>query len=301
MLEPLMDSLLLLRSFGDFVIAINAAQTTAPSSQKKLIASVHLQALYVAIKPYLANQNIPIQFVDLGIERPLYSAFTNRYLISKQSVKELRALKKMLENNKSIFYLEQSRRLLLLSLYTQQNFKSIHSSGNIYYSYQQAFGSNLSFNVEFAYSNFQINATNNQNNFQRNIAASDFPSAKNMLVFPDSRMQKKELPIGWLNELTQGLTNTAKNLTIARFGNNQIPTQLSYKNFNELVALIVNADAIISSDSLPAHLAQLLHKPHAVVYTSKINKEWITPYAHQEHTGFLLNQLPALLTLINAH
>ena len=278
MLEPLMDSLLLLRSFGDFVIAINAAQTAAPSSQKKLIASLHLQALYVAIKPYLANQNIPIQFVDLGIERPLFSAFTNRYLISKQSVKELRALKKMLENNKSIFYLEQSRRLLLLSLYTQQNFKSIHSSGNIYYSYQHHFGNNHSVSI-----------------------ATDFPSAKNMLVFPDSRMQKKELPIGWLNELTLGLTNTAKTLTIARFGNNQIPTQLSYKNFNELVALIANADAIISSDSLPAHLAQLLHKPHAIVYANTINKEWITPYAHQEHTGFLLNQLPALLTLINAH
>ncbi|MEI8099273.1 MAG: glycosyltransferase family 9 protein [Sediminibacterium sp.] len=278
MLEPLMDSLLLLRSFGDFVIAINAAQTAALASQKKIIASVHLQALYVAIKPYLANQNIPIQFVDLGIERPLFSAFTNRYLISKQSVKELRALKKMLENNKSIFYLEQSRRLLLLSLYTQQNFKSIHSSGNIYYSYQHHFGNNHSVSI-----------------------ATDFPSAKNMLVFPDSRMQKKELPIGWLNELTLGLTNTAKTLTIARFGNNQIPTQLSYKNFNELVALIANADAIISSDSLPVHLAQLLHKPHAIVYANTINKEWITPYAHQEHTGFLLNQLPALLTLINAH
>ncbi len=314
MLEPLMDSLLLLRSFGDFVIAINAAQHAAPTSQKKLVASIHLQELYISIKPYLVNKNLPIEFVDLGIVRPLFSAFTNKHLLSMQSLKELGSLKNLLENirnqnlldaldkkgnsnltynkgdgfnnirfentktNTANLFLEQKRRLALVSLYTHQNFKPIHSSGNIYNSYQHQFGNNLSANTEFS-----------------------FQSAKKILVFPDSRMKKKALQNNWLVTLIQGLTNTSKTIDIARFSNNEIPIQLNYKKFIELVDLISNADAIISADSLPAHLAQLLHKPHAIVYANTINEEWITPYAHQQHTGFLLNQMHALLTLINAN
>jgi len=309
MLEPLMDSLLLLRSFGDFVIAINAAQYAAPKSQKKLVASIHLQELYEAIKPYLANQHIPIEFVDLGIVRPLFSAFTNKHLFTLQSLKELSALKNLLENNsnqnllgvavkthnrnlivnetddfkyatinKSILFLEQKRRLSLLGLYTHQTFKPIHSSGNIYNSYQFQFGNIISANTD-----------------------TGFQYAKKILVFPDSRMQKKALPNSWLVELSQGLSNTNKTIEIARFDNNPLLEKIKYKNFNELVALILNADAIISSDSLPAHLAQLLHKPHAIIYANTINKEWITPFAHQQRTGFLLNQMQALLTLINVH
>jgi ADP-heptose:LPS heptosyltransferase len=52
-----------------------------------------------------------------------------------------------------------------------------------------------------------------------------------------------------------------------------------HDSFDDLLALIDQADEIITADSLPAHLAQLFAKPHVIYYAKDVDYEWVTPYA----------------------
>jgi ADP-heptose:LPS heptosyltransferase len=55
----------------------------------------------------------------------------------------------------------------------------------------------------------------------------------------------------------------------------------THDSFADLIRLIQAADLVITADSLPAHLSQLLHRPHFVYYDGKPNPEWVTPYARE--------------------
>ena len=70
--------------------------------------------------------------------------------------------------------------------------------------------------------------------------------------------------------------------------------EIGYSNFIDLVQIIKKADFIISSDSLPVHIAELYHKPHWILYNHKINTNWLTPsssslnyYSTSEQTNLI--------------
>ena len=55
----------------------------------------------------------------------------------------------------------------------------------------------------------------------------------------------------------------------------------SYSNFEQLLALINEADFIFGSDSLPIHLCHVLKKPHFILYPCNGSDNFFTPYALQ--------------------
>lgn len=271
-----MDTLFLLRSFGDFVIALHTAHALHPVRPVRLVASAHLQGIYKAMLPHLNRQSVSIDFVDIGIQHHLFAAFTNRYLFTPTCYHELRAFTKLLNSPvaKHAFtgdlFLEQSARVTLVKWATGHNFKFVHQTGNIYNAYRIFFSGRVMVVAEEL------------------VTGDSFPPLQKILVFPDSRLDRKALPPEVIYRLEKGLTEAGKDIQTLRFGQ-------QYKNFEELIIFIQSADYIISSDSLPAHLAQLLNKPHAILYAKHINSAWITPYAKTFNTGFLFEDVNRLL------
>jgi ADP-heptose:LPS heptosyltransferase len=78
------------------------------------------------------------------------------------------------------------------------------------------------------------------------------------------------------------LNQKAVQYKIAKFSagienKNGMINEISYSNFTDLVEIIKKVDFIISSDSLPVHIAELYYKPHWILYNHKINTNWLTP------------------------
>ena len=66
-----------------------------------------------------------------------------------------------------------------------------------------------------------------------------------------------------------------KNIQVAKFGD-------TYKNFNELIKLILQSDVVIGADSLPIHIAALLNKPHYIMYAEGLTQNFMTPFAFNQ-------------------
>jgi hypothetical protein len=84
-----------------------------------------------------------------------------------------------------------------------------------------------------------------------------------VLILPDARLPKRIIPSSILARIDG---------RVARFG-------VDYSNFGELIDLIQAADYVVTSDSLPLHLAYLCRKPHFILYPDGGKKDFFTPDA----------------------
>ena len=98
---------------------------------------------------------------------------------------------------------------------------------------------------------------------------------KNIVIFPDSRLSKKDIPASVLQNIKTTLEQKGKLVQVANFGS-------TYSNFKELIQLIHEADYIIGADSLPIHLAALFKKPHFILYADGLTQHFKTSYAEKE-------------------
>jgi ADP-heptose:LPS heptosyltransferase len=96
----------------------------------------------------------------------------------------------------------------------------------------------------------------------------------NILIFPDARLKKREIPYSILAQI-EG--------RVVRFGKD-------YKNFEELIDLIQSADYIYAADSLPLHLAYLCSKPHYILYPVGGKLDFFTPDALASGSYSTFNQ-----------
>ena len=256
------NSLLFLRSFGDFVIALSVLSKSNSTSSYRFIASAHLEPLYKAILKKKPSLNIQVEFHDFIIRRKILGAFTNRHLLDLHSFKELKQLTKLVKelNKASTVYLEQQRRLWLTSLFLPKHY-FIHGKGNIYDSYSKQFDvvpQSLLFNTAP-------------------------PSSKKVIIFPESRKPVKAFSPAFVQQLVDAYQEEQIDVSVAFFRNQ--PYKLNAKvlfhdSFDDLLELIETADEVVTADSLPAHLAQLMSKPHRVFYPKAVDMEWVTPYCN---------------------
>jgi ADP-heptose:LPS heptosyltransferase len=105
---------------------------------------------------------------------------------------------------------------------------------------------------------------------------------RKVIIFPESRKPAKAFSTTFVQKLIQQLQ--AKNLQVElaffRSQPYEVPVKVHlHDSFDDLLALIDQADEIITADSLPAHLAQFFSKPHVVYYAKEVDFEWVTPYA----------------------
>jgi hypothetical protein len=257
-----MHRIFLLRAYGDFVIFLHAFTKSPKKEQYSIVASKHLQPLYDAIKTFYSLENIQIEFVNFELDKGQLRLFTNKHFLSLQTIKELQAIKSYIKkypNNTGIDYVEQDKRIGLLNLFTAHSFQYILGKQEVYKCYNQFFENTDSSSIKVA------------------------GALKNIVIFPDSRLTKKDIPVSVLQIIKTSLEEKGKHIQVAKFGT-------TYTNFKELIQLIHEADYIIGADSLPIHLAALMKKPHFILYSDGLTQHFKTSYAEKQNSFGIFSQ-----------
>ena len=269
-----MHRLFLLRAYGDFVILLQALLESPQKNKYTLIASKHLQPLYEELALVINVSSIQIEFIDFGIANTQLSLFTNKHLLSLNTVNELKQIKKFVKQNpnkKGQDYIEQDKRIGWFNAITGLRFQFIISKDLVYTTYSKFFEIQNTQREED-----QANEYNKQN-------------TKKVLLFPDTRQAKKNIPISLITKLESEIAAKGYTLEIAYFkeapnitnakNSSSKTKEVVYSNFKTLIQLIQEAELILGADSLPIHLANLLKKPHYILYPNGYPQLFMTPYA----------------------
>lgn len=275
-----MAPILFLRSFGDFTIAISVLEHLPSEQRPACMASRHLEPLYRDLVAYRPSSALKISFVDIGISKKILGMFTNRHLLSLDSLKEVRELKRLLHSTemhaRPVF--EQYRRLWLLRIWIGGGWEAVHGKGNVYDSYGERYGVKRN---ELAFD------ANRSNDFKR------------VLILPESRKKSKAFSFEFMSQLMHTLQSRGYQVITAFYAS--IPGDFKgvakkHQAFMDLIRLMEEADVVVTADSLPAHLAQWMGKPHFVFYAGQPDPEWLTPFCRlhgsydtMKNTGNLLD------------
>jgi ADP-heptose:LPS heptosyltransferase len=250
----------LLRAYGDATIALHFLANSPEKNNYEVIASSHLKPLINALGRYIDLSSLQIQFVDLGITKSQLNLFTNRHLISSNTIRQITKLKQFVKNNPNtggIDYLEQNNKSGLLNLFLGHPFKAIVN--------KQVYAEM----GEFYKATSSISPSNDIIN--------------KILIVPDARINARRIPENLIHYIKTKI-GSDKLLQVAYFdkANNHFNKQnelVSYNNFEELLELINEADFVFGSDSLPIHLCNALQKPHYILYPKNGSTAFFTPFS----------------------
>jgi hypothetical protein len=283
-----MHRIFILRAFGDFVIFLNSILRSSKKEQYKIIVSAHLQPLYNALKKDINTKGLHIEFVNFQIDKGQLRLFTNKHFVSSNTIKELNSIQSYIKqnpNNTGTDYIEQNKRVGLLNLLTQHKFHPIVFDKEVYLSYDQFF-ENETFDQQVSSNKSLHQSTNNKN------------ETGDIIIFPDSRLAKKDIPANVLEDITTQFQANNIRFKIASFEKQQIRTndhKVSYHNFETLIHIIKSAHVVIGADSLPVHLAAILEIPHYIIYNEHLGRYFITPYAKNNNSFGTFSNYESLL------
>jgi uncharacterized membrane protein YobD (UPF0266 family) len=252
-----MRRLFLLRAYGDFSIAIQSILKSNQVNDLKVVASLHLAPLYLALSKAVDLKAIDIEFVDFDVHRSQLNLFTNRHFFEADTFSQIKKIKQYLAINPNIDgvdYIEQDKRRLLLEIVLNHQFKPIVTESNVY----EQFG-------RF----FQIPSI---------VIKNKIPDSAKILLLPDARIEKRNIPENIIHSIQNKSLAKGYTTNVAYF-KRQISGATMYKNFDDLIELIMDADFIVGADSLPIHLSYFFKKPHCIVYPIEGAKDFFTPFA----------------------
>ena len=256
----------LLRAYGDATIALHFLANSPEKNNYEVIASSHLKPLIKALSSYIDLSFLKIEFADFGITKSQLNLFTNRHLVSFKTLHQVFKLKQFVKNNPNnhgVDYLEQVKKSTLINLLTGHSFKAIVDK-QVYPRMGAFFNANI-------------------------IIPTLTGTINKILILPDARITARRIPEYVIEHVNTPLTGTNKSLQVAYFNSENEPSLQtesqkkleSYSNFEQLLALINEADFIFGSDSLPIHLCHVLKKPHFILYPCNGSDNFFTPYALQ--------------------
>ena len=290
-----MHRLFLLRAYGDFVILLQALIQSPQKNKYTIISSKHLQPLYDELALVIDLSSIQTQFIDFAITNTQLSLFTNKHLLSLNTINELKKIKNFVKQNpnkEGRDYIEQDKRIGLFNAITGLNFNSIISTDFVYSTYAKFFA-NSAIKKEISKEEGKVenNVENIQVSKETETLNNNKLNTKKVLLFPDTRQAKKNIPISLITMLENEIAAKGYTLEIAYF--KQVPdnaiknndesalnsNKVVYANFKTLIQLINDAELILGADSLPIHLAYLLKKPHYILYPNGYPQLFMTPYA----------------------
>ncbi len=269
-------NIFLLRAFGDFIIAVHLASKNTIESAITLIASKHLEPLYTSLSLSLPS-NVYIRFHDFGISNNLMGWFTDRYLLHPHSVTEMYRLRKYIRNHPVMepYYLEHRRRSLLTGLACSYSFSHIISDQNVYKAYADFFSVPLQ-ELE-------------------NIPFTRHRKGIKVLIVPDARQIKRRIGNDIIEKIKAAYQGEDVSISVALFGSTKDPaageTIARYDNFTELISLIKETDIVIGGDSMPVHIAQLLGKPHYILYPRYVKDQFFTPFVLKHKSYFTFEDI----------
>ena len=256
----------LLRAYGDATIALHFLANSPEKNNYEVIASNHLKPLINALSNFIDLSSLKIEFADFGITKSQLNLFTNRHLISTNTLQQVIKLKQFIKNNPNnhgVDYLEQVKKSTLLNLLTGHSFKVIVDK-QVYAKMGTFFNAGI-------------------------IRPTLTGTINKILILPDARNTARRIPENVIGHIKTPLTGSNKSLEVAYLNKDNEPSIQtesqkdlnSYTNFEQLLALINEADFIFGSDSLPIHLCHVLKKPHFILYPCNGSDNFFTPYALQ--------------------
>jgi len=264
----------LLRAYGDCIVALQSILNSPLRAELEIIASKHHQPLVNALPAKLIPADLNIQFVDWGMNTPLLRAFSNRYLLHADTRRELLAIRSFLQQHpvpQGGDWVEQPQRKKILEIATRHPFGSIADAGPVYTAFHRFFHT---VDPEIFFSDDGLHA----------------PGPQRILILPSARIPRRDLPDRVIETLKRLHTLKGDQVQLACY-HQTIPGAISYNSFNELVQLIQESDFVYGADSLPVHLAQLLLKPHCIVYPDGGSHRFFTPFALQHAMYKTFNEL----------
>ena len=290
-----MHRIFILRAFGDFVIFLNSILRSPKKEQYKLIVSAHLQPLFDALKKDINTQGLHIEFVNFQIDKGQLRLFTNKHFASSKTIKEVNSIQSYIKQNPNhtgIDYIEQNKRVGLLNLLSQHKFQPIVFEKEVYASYDQFFDNDT----------FDQQVSSNKNLHESTFHKNE---TEDIVIFPDSRLSKKDIPAKVLKDITTHFQTKNISYKIASFekiqkgsdnssdrklegenyvNDNESEHKVSYHNFETLIQIINSAHVVIGADSLPVHLAAILQIPHYIFYNEHLGRYFITPFAKNNNS-----------------
>ena len=270
--------LFLLRAYGDATIALHFLANSPEKNNYTVIASSHLRPLIKALISYIDLSSLKIEFVDFGITKSQLNLFTNRHIISTNTLHQVNKLKQFIKNNPNnggVDYVEQEKKSTLLNLFTGHSFKAIVNK-QVYADMDDFFKSSISIHKPTS-------------------------SINKVLIVPDARINARRIPENVIEYIKTQLTGTNKSLQVAYYKKDNQPKLqtesqnevVSYANFEELLALINDADFIFGSDSLPIHLCNAIQKPHYILYPNNGSTAFFTPFSIANNYYANFNKFPS--------
>jgi len=254
-------SLVSFKSFGDFIIARWALQrlSMAPNGVS-IIMGDHLIDLDAALGPYLGTYcirhcegSVPAMYdiKKIGIRRGIHSALNIRRLLNKLDLPSKSTL---------IFDKIGLREQFIASAYPCGE---LPNANNIYLAYQKLLGLEGFMRA------------------QPTSVEQMILSKKSVGIFPGSRVSAKVLPESVVDKLVNVCISRGVKPTIFILdgeSTNLSPSLQSVtilpRRFDAMACAVRSVDAIISADSMPAHMAEYFGKPVFVV-SPKPNKYWL--------------------------
>jgi hypothetical protein len=253
-------SLVSLKSFGDFIIARWALQRLdTAASDVSIVIGDHLIDLDAALGPYLATYcirhceaGVPAMYdiKKLGAWRGIRSAVHLRHLFSELNLPS---------NSMLIFDKTGLRERFVASAYPN---RELPKAQNIYLAYKQLFG------------------------LEGGISSPPTPVGQSVLsksvgIFPGSRVSAKNLPESVIKNLVHACVSLGVRPTVFILDGEGTNLPLSLKSatilprrFDAVASAVRSVDAVISADSMPAHMAEYFGNPVFVV-SPKPNQYWL--------------------------
>ncbi len=251
-----MKFVVVLKSYGDLVIALSSALKTNSTNITFVIGS-HLVALYNTL-----NTTIPYVVLDTGSDVPAIYDIKKRGPVNAflSMIRIKRAITQTLKSSHDIYVIKYGirERIMFYGL----NISLIYSSKrNIYIDYHKAFNKLSSIDV-----------------FPREDIL------QKVCIFPDSRLFKKVISESTVNQICTELTRLNVEFNICLYGqpcsSNLINFKefdqriIHYHTFSDLCKLIKSASHLVSSDSLSAHIAEFYSRPVFVIFNEE-NIYWL--------------------------
>jgi hypothetical protein len=250
-----------LKSYGDFLIALQSIRAIdAPKDQRPgLISGTHVAPLQKALAP----DDVDVRLIDVGARSDVPALFDIRKRGLLAAASSLVGLRRQLSS------LAAEQRLVfdargLKERWICPNLDCLPAAANIYLAYAD-------------YVSVQ------------GLALKPAPATlarrpSRALVVPGSRVGRKVLPVAVIQQLSDMLGQRGFDTAVLLMPGEaaQLPPNVQVtrveRSFEALVAAIAAADVIISSDSLPAHIAGYVGRPMFVV-TPEFNRYWLPPQA----------------------
>jgi hypothetical protein len=251
-------SFVTLKAFGDYVIAYSNLRYSIKASTH--IVGAHLGELAKAVDP----EWCPIVLSQQELSVPAAFDVRKKGLIAAaHSLSGLRkAISQLPDNNILVFDRWTMRERLLAG---RRPATCLPSAPNIYMAYKAFLESNGLASIETSLL----------------PSISQRPRGNKVRIFASSRLEKKKMPLALCKQLLAELGQRGEDVELVALAHeypeleaSNLPKRILPKDFQGMIDCVAESKRVISSDSLPAHIAELYGlKP--VVVSPIENSYWL--------------------------